>query len=153
MNILKTDLVDVQNDEFWEDISDLISDAVAKPTLILVKGNWEDIAEYNQLQKMLDAVKLSPEQYNIIWLKDGQKAAWHQLREKLEPKTIFLVGVMPAQLGIAALFRINQPNNFNDCVWLPTLSISELEQNPTAKGQLWNNGMKPIFVEKKFGHP
>src|SRR5205823_5617738 len=97
-----------------------------------------------QLQKMLDGAELKEEQYNVIRLADKQLVAWHQLREHLFPKIIFLVGVLPSQLGISAIFSINVPNNFNDRLWLPTVSISELESAKELKLQLWNNGMKPL---------
>jgi len=80
-----------------------------------------------------------------------QKAAWHMLREQLDPKVIFLVGVSPAQLGISALFQINISNRFDDRYWLPTLSLEQLEQNADMKKQLWTGGMKPLFVDKIYG--
>ena len=150
MNIIRTGLVNPASDAFWSDISPLIKDIIYKQVLILVQAYSTGSAEESQLQKMLDACGLKEEQYNIIQLNKGQKAAWHGLREYLDPRIIFLIGVTPAQLGISALFQANMPNNFNDRVWLPTLSISELEQQPAIKKQLWLNGMKPVFVDKRI---
>ena len=148
INIIKTGIVNPASDAFWSDISSLIHDTVPRPVLILVQAYSSGSAEELQLQKMLDACGLKKEQYNIIQLGKGQKAAWNSLREQLDPKIIFLIGVTPSQLGISVLFQANMPNNFNDRVWLPTLSISELEQQPAIKKQLWLNGMKPIFVDR-----
>ena len=146
MNIIKSDVVSAVYDVMWDDASDVIKGAAERPILVLVQ-KYENATESAQLRKMLDAAQLSPEQYNIIELEKGKMVAWHRLREALNPQTIFLLGVVPSQLGISSLFRLNAPNHFNDRVWLATLSLSELEQRPDVKKQLWLDGMKPIFVD------
>ena len=147
MNIIKTDLVATKYDILWEDITGIVNGSTKKPLLILVSSCQPESAEDVQLKKMLDASLLAPAQYNIIRLADEQMLPWHRLREALDPKIIFLIGVLPSQLGISALFQINAPNNFSDRIWLPTLSIQELEKNIAVKTQLWNNGMKPLFKD------
>jgi hypothetical protein len=104
-----------------------------------------------QLQKMLEACKLQPEQYNIIYLNEGQQTGWHQLNGRLDPFVVFLIGLLPAQLGVSALFRLNLPNRFQDTIWLPSLPLEELDQRPEVKKELWSQGMKPVFVDQKFG--
>jgi hypothetical protein len=147
MNLLKTPVVSPDYDVFWNDIGPLIETATEKPILILIDEYQKDSAEAQQLQKMLDVSKLTPEQYNIIMLKEGQKPAWHQLRDRLNPTIVFLVGIMPARLGISVMFRLNEPNRFDERSWLPTLTLAELERHPDAKKQLWGSGMKPLFVD------
>ena len=147
MDIIKTDIVGDKYDVLWNDISNILKNSAPKDILILVKNYAEESAEGPQLQKMLEACKLQPRQYNILLLDSDELLAWYQLREKLDPKIIFLIGILPSQLGISSLFKLNEPNRFNDRIWLPTLSISELEQNPDFKKQLWINGMKPLFVD------
>lgn len=151
MNIIKSNLISSEYDILWEDIAPVVKDATPRPILILTNAYTEGGPEDTQLLKMLDACKLAPEQYNIIRINNGQQAAWHKLRELLSPKIIFLIGILPSQLGISSLFRINAPNHFNNCIWLPTLSINELEQRPDIKKQLWQEGMKPVFVDKSYG--
>ena len=153
MNIINSDIITSGNDDLCAGVSFLINDPVPKPVLVITNEYVSEGTEDMQLKKMLEtACKLTAGQYQVIGLAPGQKAAWYQLRELLNPKVIFLIGILPARLGISALFTINEPNNFNDRVWLPTLSVKELEQNQAAKTQLWNSGMKPIFIEKKFGN-
>jgi hypothetical protein len=147
VNIINTDVVSSSYDQLWEDISPVIKDATVKQVLIIINNCEAESAEDQQLSKMLDACNLRPEQYNIVRLPAGGSIAWHQLRERLDPQVVFLIGVMPAQLGISAFFRLNEANNFNERIWLPTLDIAELEKHPDAKKQLWLNGMKPIFVD------
>ena len=147
MNIIKTDIVSPEYDILWDDISDVTKDAAPRDILILVNTFTPGSQESGQLQKMLEACKLATEKYNIIQLDADRMVAWYQLREKLDPKIIFLIGILPSQLGISSLFRLNAPNRFNDRTWLPTVSLTELEQNKALKQQLWTDGMKPVFVD------
>jgi len=151
MNIIKSDLVAMEYDIFWKDITPIVMNATPRPVLVLINESENNSQEDAQLLKMLDACKLAPEQYNIIRIRQDEQVAWHQLRDRLNPKIIFMIGILPVQLGISALFKLNQPNHFNDCVWLPTISIREQEQFPDVKKQLWLSGMKPVFVDKSFG--
>ena len=147
MNIIQSDLVSSK----WEAISNVVQTADPKPVLIWVNTYDETGAEEAQLIKMLEACKLDPGQYSIIQLQKGQQTAWHRLREMTDPKIVFLIGILPSQLGISSLFRLNGPNHFNDRVWLPTLSLKELEERPDIKKQLWIEGMKPILSDKSYG--
>ena len=147
MNIIKTDVVSVANDVMWDDISAVTGELQKKTILILVGTYQPDSSEGAQLVKMLEAAKLTPGQYNLIQLEQHQVVPWYKLREHLAPEIIFLIGILPSQLGISSLFRLNAPNHFNDRVWLPTLSLSDLEQRPDIKKQLWLDGMKPVFVD------
>ena len=151
MNIIKTGIVDPATDVFWEDKTRQMQGNVHKPVLIVVTAYAPGSEDEVQLLKMLGACGLKQEQYNIVQLSNEENTPWHGLREQLDPKVVFLIGVVPSQLGISALFQPNVPNNFNDRVWLPTLSINELEQQPAVKKQLWVSGMKPIFVDKTIG--
>jgi hypothetical protein len=150
-NILKTDIINNKYDVLWDDVADLVKDTGSRPVLVIVNGCAPGSADDVQLLKMLDACKLTPDQYTILRLKSDDMVAWHKLRDRLDPRIVFLIGIMPAQLGISAFFRLNEPNHFNDCVWLPTVDISVLELHKDVKLQLWNSGIKPIFHDKKFG--
>ena len=147
MNIIRSNIADPKYDVLWEDISGLTQNASAKTVLIITNEYTAGGIEEIQLKKMLDACRLLPEQYNIITLKDGQMAAWHRMRDMLQPEIIFLIGIMPAQLGISALFQLHTANNFDGKTWLPTLSISELERQQEVKSQLWREGMRPLFID------
>ena len=148
MNIIKSDIIGAQYDTFWADAPFVPNDTLQKPILILVADCEANSPGDQQLLKMLEACKLNIEQYTIVRLDSEQKIAWHQLREKINPKIIFLIGVAPSQLGISALFKLNEQNNFNDRIWLPTVSLSELEKNQDVKKQLWISGMKPLFIDR-----
>jgi hypothetical protein len=148
MNIIKSDIISAENDVFWNDISTAINDAEPRPVLVLVTSYEKGGVEETQLLKMIDACKLTPDQYTIVQLEQEQQIAWHQLAARLNPEIVFLIGIKPIQLGISALFCLNEPNRFNDKVWLPTLSIRELEQHKEVKKQLWVNGINPVFINR-----
>lgn len=147
MNLIKTDIVDPKYDVFWEEITLPAEYNEVRPVLVIANYHETDSAEAAQLKKMLEACKLAPAQYHMILMQPGERTAWHQLHSRLQPRIVFLIGISPEALGIAVHFRLNEPNNFNGCTWLPTLAISELEKNPEIKKQLWVSGMKPVFIE------
>ena len=151
MNIIKSDIIKETWDSYWNDAPTAIACATPRPVLVISRPYDQESAEETQLIKMLEACKLMPEQYNIISVGEKEEIAWYQIREKLIPSFILLIGVYPAQLGISALFCLHEANNFNDRVWLPTLSIEELEKNKDVKKHLWLRGLQPIFIKKEFG--
>lgn len=151
MNLIKTDIVPSKYDVYWAEISIVVKNATPKPVLVITEAYEKDSEDEKRLFKMLEASKLTAEQYNIIMLKTGEEIAWHQLRDALQPKAVFLFGVMPAQLGLSVSLKLNLPNKFNDCVWLPTLSLADLGKNEAARKQLWNEAMQPVFITKQFG--
>lgn len=148
--IIKSDLINHESDSFWNSIDHLIQGKSQRGTLILIRQAESGNVQEGTLGKMIDACKLNAADYHLLSLEPNQSVAWHQLKEKLAPKIIFLVGILPSQLGISALFRLNEPNKFDDSIWLPTLSVGDLDQHAEAKKQLWVNGMKPIFVDKIY---
>ena len=151
MKIINTDIVTAEQDIFWNNIP-RIERLTVRPVLILSPAFEEQSTEADQLNSILKAgCKLNEEQYNIILLKDGEKLSWYRLREQLAPKIILLFNVLPAQLGISSLFRFNDINNFDKCLWVPTVSLQILIQDKTLKGQLWNNALKPLFDTKVHG--
>lgn len=151
-NIISTKIIDTKWDIFWADSyanNPAISTAeVLVMTTPYTTGSTEDI----QLKKMLAACNLSDEQYHILQIDAEQLISWHQLRDKVYPKVVILLGILPEQLGIAAMFHLYKPNNFNNCLWIAGLSLSELEKQPDAKRLLWTDGFKPVFVDKTIGN-
>jgi hypothetical protein len=151
-NIIATDIINSASDVFWKnDITTPDNDA-QKPVLILSNAYPAGGAEEVQLQKMLQACTLTVGDYHVVQLNENQRLSWHFFKEKFNPKFILLIGLQPAQLGIHSLFNINIPNHFGDAVWIPSLSISDLEKQPEMKKQLWLNALKPAFVDKSFGN-
>ncbi len=150
-NIINSEIIDNKYDVLWDDVSAIVSGSTRKPVLVLVNGCEPGSADHEQLLKMLSASSLTDDQYNIIHLSPESRVAWHRLRTFLDPRFIIMVGIYPVQLGISASFRLNEPNNFDDRIWLPTPDTSYLQENIEVKKQLWSNGLKFLFIEKKRG--
>lgn len=150
LDIIKSGIVSHRYDAFWDDVTSIIGGLNPKDVLICTlpfeAGGIEDML----LQKMLQVCTLTPDQYNILAINQEQLVPLSGLQSALLPKYILLFGIMPQQLGIHALFHINEPNRFNGCVFVPTLGLMDIEQQPEAKKQLWLNGLKPVFVDKTF---
>lgn len=149
--IIETDIISDEWNTFWDSLSETTGPLAPRKVLLLSTVYAKDSTEAVQLQKMMQACTLSEDQYNIIQLNDNEDIAWHQLQYHLKPAVVILLGIIPSRLGISALFKPNEPNNYDECIWIPTLSLSELETNSEVKKQLWLQGLKPVFVDKKFG--
>lgn len=147
--LLNTDIIKNSNDVFWNDIAGITNGMECLPVLVISKPLIDE-AQQLQLQKMMQACKLSDKDYNLLTLTENQNIAWHKLRDKLSPQYIILLGITPEQLGISIFFMPHQVNRFDDRSWLPTLSIPELELQPDVKKHLWNYGLKPVFIEKAY---
>lgn len=144
-NIIKSPVIDRELDGFWNDLPAEIQTFPQAGVLVISTTYETGSAEETQLHKILQACKLAAGSYNIVKIEPASTLPWYKLRDVLQPKTILLFGVMPQQLGISAMFRLFTPNNFNDCVWVASPSLPELETQPDAKKQLWQIGLKPIF--------
>lgn len=149
MHLINSKIVGREHDILWQDISALIDGMPPKPVLVLAVIHSNE--EQEQLIKMLEACKLTPDQYNIVLIGSQQNVAWHQLRHRLNPYIVFLIGVLPVQLGVSALFKLSEPNHFNDTIWLPAPPLSDIGQHEPVKRHLWSAGMKPIFIEQLYG--
>lgn len=145
--IINTEIIDTTTDIFWHNNLSILGTFSPKPVLVITNTYPENSTEETQLQKILDACKLTTEAYNILQLPENEKVAWHSLKNSLKPDNVILFGVHPNQLGISALFRLNAANKFDGITIIPTLSLPELEKQPQAKKDLWVNALKPIFAD------
>jgi len=150
-DIISSPVIDRQWDSFWNELPKAVRQLPEKQLLVLSQAYTDGSAEAIQLQKMLQACTLTESSYNIIQFQPAQHLPWHKLRDHFKPKAVLLLGITPQQLGIAAMFRLFTPNNFDGIIWIAGLSLTELEKQPEAKKQLWQNGLKPVFVDKTTG--
>lgn len=145
--IINTPIINPETDIFWQnEVTSAPSDST-NSILIISSFFHDNSAEEIQLGKILDACKADRANCHIIKLNPEDKKAWHGLKDNFSPKVVLLFGVHPQQLGVAVLLRFNLYNNYDGAKWIPTLSLSELEQNAQAKKDLWVNALKPIFVD------
>ena len=148
LNIISSRIISNEFDIFWNE--NISAGESHKTTLVISTSYDAGSQEELQLQKMLQACSLTPASCHIVQLSENSPAAWHQLRDKAQPEFVILLGISTQQLGISALMRFTEPNRFNDCIFIPTLALPELEKQPDVKKQLWLNALKPVFVDKTF---
>jgi hypothetical protein len=146
-NIISSKIVGSEWNDLWKEF-DISGFSKTANTLVVSTPYATGSAEEMQLQKMMQACKLADTDYNVLQLEEGKPIAWHALRDGLKPAYILLLGITPQQIGISAMFSLYYPNRFNDCVFIPGLSLQESEKQAEAKKQLWLNGLKPVFVDK-----
>ena len=149
-DIINTDIIPASLNTTWDE-NNLANGLRPKLVLIITTTYSDNTPEALQLQKIIAACKLTQEQYNIIQLNDNQLIKISHLLSNLNPKIVILFGILPIQLSISAQFILNEPNRFADCIFIPTLSLSDMEQLEEMKKQLWNKALKPVFVENVFG--
>jgi hypothetical protein len=147
-SIISSDIISNREDIFWNEVTEIPEMVSGMSLLILSKPNTNPQDEI-QLNKILQACQLKSEQYYTLYI--DKPVAWHKLKEKLQPKVVLLFGIHPYELGVSALFHIFTPNHFDDCLWIPSLSIADMEMQPDTKKQLWVRALKPIFVDKTIG--
>jgi hypothetical protein len=146
-DIITSKIVHTDWDVFWNELTENLPQ---KSVLIITTPIAADSNEEVQLKKILQACALTENEYNILQVNNNQLIAWNKIREQANPKTILLFGVLPHQLGISALFRLHEVNRFNDCLWIPSISLTELEKFPQTKKHLWTEAFKPVFIDKIY---
>jgi hypothetical protein len=146
IDIILSPVVSSNWDVFWEELPEQVRANEAADTLVISTVYAAGSAEEQQLQKMLGACKLSPEQYRVVQLAEGQHMAWHRMRELLQPTKVLLLGINPAQLGISALFIAHEVNNFDTVQWMPTVALPQLLQDNNLKQHLWTNVFRKVYL-------
>lgn len=144
--IYKSKVITTETDIFWSE-KHIVKAMQPKNVLIISKMFSDGSKESTQFNKILEACSLDPTSINLIQLTEKEQIAWQHLKQHCEPAVIILFGIHPKNLGISALFRLNSINNFDNVKWIPTLSLSELEQKPEVKKTLWQNALKPVFAD------
>ena len=144
MNLVNTKIIPAEWDDFWSD-ANLNEEVPTVKVMVLTTPLEKNSSEEQTLLKMLQACALQDSDYKIMGIVETSKLAWYKIRDKFQPQIIILAGILPLQLGISAMFRLNEPNRYDDCTWIPTLALSELDKLPEMKKQLWNMGLKPVF--------
>jgi hypothetical protein len=150
MHIFSTDIVTDKIDVYWEQQS---QQAFQKVPVLVISTHLEEGSPATQLltNMLHGGCKLTADQYHIIYLKDSDVLPWTIIREQVSPKLVLLFGVTPKQLGIHALFLLHEGNKFDDCIFLPAMSLPEINTQATLKQAIWKGGLQPIFELKKYG--
>lgn len=146
MQLINTKIIPDSQNIYWEALPAEWQSLNERICIVLTLPYAPGSNEEQTLLKMLGACKLAADQFHILTLQPEQKVAWHLLRETLKPKYALLLGINPQSLGISALFRLNEANDFNECRIIPSLPLEQLIQMQDMRTALWQNGLKPVFV-------
>ena len=149
INIINTDVVLSRHDVFWKDLFPENETVEPREVLVLIRSENYGQAEQEVLNKLLAGCKLEPAQYHIYKV-NVPEIAWYSIIDHFKPRIVISFGFGPVQLGIAALIAINQVNHFGGCLWVPALSIADMTNFPEQKKVLWEQALRPLFIEKKY---
>jgi hypothetical protein len=145
MQLYHTKVVPAAEDEMWTLPAELPD--FSKARLVVISAPFESGSKEEQtLQKMMGACKVSPDEYCTIQLEPGKRMSWQMLAGAGAPDKVLMLGVVPGQLGINALFRLNYGNSFLGCTFIPSGTLEQIEQVAGMKKDLWEQGLKPCFV-------
>lgn len=145
--IINTETISTETDVFWAENQHKLQDLIPKEVAVITTTYQPKSTEEIQLNKIIEACKMDSDKYNIVMLNTDEKLSWQYIKNTIQPRIVISFGVLPKQLGIAALFRLNTPNKFDDMIFIPALAISDLEQNIDSKKELWNSALKPTFID------
>lgn len=150
-SIIHTDVIPEKWDKFWSGAQTNMTDMKATDVVILskpfVSGGEDDML----LAKMMQACKLSPDDYLVLQPDEENAVSWHSLRDKTGAKTIVLLGLLPEDIGVSAMLMPHQVSRFGGANWIVTSSLQELNARPEIKRHLWQYGLKPVFIDKSYG--
>ena len=100
--------------------------------------------ELNFLLGILTACKLSMADIALVNLAKNPDMVYPALSEQLKAEKVFLFGLNAARIELPLQFPHYQVQQFNNQVYLSSLSLSELQANKEEKMKLWNC-LKIIF--------
>lgn len=101
--------------------------------------------ELNFLLGILTACKLSMADIALINLAKNPNLAYTAVTEQLKAEKIFLFGLDADALALPLHFPHYQVQQFNNQVYLSSVSLNELQANKEEKMKLWNC-LKKIFT-------
>lgn len=142
-DIFTVPLVHPSVDLFWDERS--LPEIGNCDTLIISTPFASGSEEEQQLNRMMAACKLTPDQYQVVQVHSGDAIAWYQLKAKTMAQKVLLLGVSPAQLGINALMTLHEINHFNGAQWMVTATLPEIAANPQLKQHIWVNMLKKVY--------
>jgi hypothetical protein len=101
--------------------------------------------ELNFLLGILTACKLSMADIALVNLYKNADLNYSILTEQLKAEKIFLFGLNAATIELPLQFPHYQVQQFNNQVYLSSVSLSEMQANKEEKMKLWNC-LKKIFL-------
>ncbi len=101
--------------------------------------------ELNFLLGILTACKLSMADIALVNLYKNPDLVYSVLSEQLKVEKVFLFGLNAATIELPLQFPHYQVQQFNNQVYLSSVSLTELQANKEEKMKLWNC-LKKVFA-------
>lgn len=150
MNTPQTALFSPALNVLWKDYEGT-EEGTHRPVLIVAPYLDPDSKEKELLLNMMTTgCKLNPDQFHLLMLMPGECVAWHKLKEKLNVKVVFAVGISLAQLGITAYIPIHKVTRFNGALWLYTYPPTDVVNSQELKKVIWDRLLKPVFKDMQY---
>lgn len=144
MQLFNTPIISATGDAGWI-LPAHFPEIQEKSMLVISSFFPPNSPESDTLTKMMTACKLTPEDYAIMWLQEGDVLSWQMLKTAGVPDRVLILGLHPNQLGIHSLFPLNVCQDFAEGKIIFGSSLSEIVQNSSTKRALWDQGLKPCF--------
>jgi len=144
MELFSTPVIPASVDAFWElpESETILAD---RRMLVICRPYQKGSQAAITLAKMMEACRLSPDDYAVLEVPQGQTLSWSLIRGQSDAGVVLLLGVMPAELGIQAMFAFNRPNAFSGALFIPGLALEQLLADGNSRKELWESGLKPAF--------
>ncbi len=94
-------------------------------------------ADLNLLVGILTACKLSMADVAVVNYHTNNSIGYESLMENFEPVTVFLFGVLPADLQFPLHFPYFQLQQYNGQIYISAPSLGQLAVNKEQKKELW----------------
>ena len=140
------------------DMNKSVSDDIQSTSISFLGNNQKKIAilvnseaaiylpddELNFLLGILTACKLSMADIALVNLAKNPDLVYLALSEQLKAEKVFLFGLNAARIELPLQFPHYQVQQFNNQVYLSSVSLNEVQANKEEKLKLWNC-LKIIF--------
>jgi hypothetical protein len=108
------------------------------------EGMFNKSADFELIQKILQALKLTLLETAIINLNENPGLSWQQIHLSLSPKVVILFGVEPSILAILGRIAVNEPSLIHGVKFLWTAALSTIASDQAVKRELWS-ALKELF--------
>jgi hypothetical protein len=139
--VLDAKIISAGEDRFWEDRDGILA-SLTPCNVLVVAAEPVDEA---MIERLVARCGSKPGEYAVVRVSAAGAPAWRQLQAAVIPQVVILLGVLPADLGVHALFVFCEPNRFGGALWLPGPSCAQMNGEVALRKQFWDKALAPAF--------
>lgn len=148
MLLLRSKIVPATQDAFWQPLPERWLSLSPARLLVITSPYQPESIEATTLSKLIQACGITEGVDGHILMFEESSIAWHLLKAHFSPAHVLMFGILPAQLGISALFALNAANRFDGSIFIPTIAPLSFSQDAGTKKLLWESVLKPAFAHR-----